>query len=135
MPWRRKVDDRAAEAGDECGRAAGAEPVGIETGGFDQGKGLLELRELGLGDEAVGFVRGEQMGGDAFKPERRLDGEAGEKRGQAGKAGALAAHAGVDFKLDGERADTEVGGTRGGLEHVEMAGSQTTGVRRCSTMA
>ena len=60
---------------------------------------------------AVGFVGGEEMRHHAFKPQRRAWPEAREDCGEIAEASALAAHAGVNLKMDGHGTGLRSGGT------------------------
>ena len=109
-------------AGEQRGGGADVEPLGKEAGGGDAAHGFVEARELRLCDLAVGFVGGEKMRHHALKPQRRAGAEAREDLGEIAGADALAAHAGVDFKVDGQRAWLRSGGAGGGEKLVELPG-------------
>ncbi len=97
-----QLSDGSRLAGEQRGGVADVEPLGKEAGGGDAAHGFIEERKLRLRDLAVGFVGGEEMRHHALKPERRTGAKARENCGQIFGAGALAAHAGVDFEMDGQ---------------------------------
>ena len=109
-----QLGDGGGLAGEQRGRGADVEPFGKKAGCRDAAHGFVKASELRLRHLAVGFVGGEEMGHDAFKPERRTGAEAGEDAGEIAEACALAAHAGVDLKMDGHGACLRSGGARGG---------------------
>ena len=75
-----------------------------------------------MGGDAVAFVGGEEVRHDAFEPEGRLGPEAREEWGKVVEADALAAHAGIDFKVNGKGASAQPGGVCGGFKIVELRG-------------
>jgi hypothetical protein len=62
------------------------------------------------------------MSHDAFKAERRAGAKTREDGGEVGEAGALAAHAGIDLKVDGQRIWLRSGSASSGLKRVELPG-------------
>ncbi len=99
-----EVGDDGRLAGEQRGGRADIEPLGEEARGGDAAHGFVEARKLLLRRLAIGFVGGEEMRHDALKPQRRAGTEAREDCGEIAGADALAAHAGVDFKMDGHGA-------------------------------
>ena len=117
---RGEIGDDARLAGEQRGGVADIEPLGEEARGGDAAQRFVEARELLLRHLAVGLVGGEEMRHHAFKPQRRAGTEAREDCGELAGPDALAAHAGVDLKMDGQRAGLRAGGARGGLQFVEL---------------
>ena len=91
-------------------------------------KHFVEARELRLRRLAVGFVGGEEMRHHAFKAERRARAEARKDRGQIAGQHALAAHAGVDLKMNGQRARRAPAARAAASNSSSCQSSQATGV-------
>ena len=117
---RGQVGNDGRLAGEQRGGRADVEPLGEKGGGGDAAHGFVKARELLLGCLAVGFVGGEKMRHHAFKAQRRARTEAREDLGEIAGADALAAHAGVDFKVDGHGTGLRSGGAGGGEKLVEL---------------
>ena len=66
-------------------------------------------------------------------------GDSGPKRASSGArlvdARALAAHAGIDFEVNGKRTGAQPGGVRGGFKIVDLRGFPDDRVSRCWTTA
>ena len=90
-------------AAKQSGGAADVEPFdarGCRSERFERG---FKASKLFGGDATVGLVGREEMGHHAFKEQRRIGGEALEHSGGFLGCNALAAHAGVDFKMNRNR--------------------------------
>ena len=117
---RGKVGDDGRLAGEQRGGCADIEPLGEEACGGDAAHGFVEARKLLLCCLAVGFVGGEEMRHHAFKAQRRAGTEAREDCGEIAGADALAAHAGVDFKMDGTEPCCEPAARAAARQLVEL---------------
>ncbi len=72
----------------------------MKAGGADAAKSVFHAVELIVGDSFVGLVGGKEMGHHAFEAQWRIAVKAREKRRERFRIGSLAAHAGVDFKMN-----------------------------------
>ncbi len=80
------------------------DPVGSETEGGDGGDGLLEDGALGAGLEGVGDLGRGEVGHQAGEAKLGTRCDEVEESAEVGAdADALAGHAGVDLKVNGER--------------------------------
>src|SRR5271166_5949203 len=95
--------------------------------GADACERFIEAGELGRRGFAVSFVGCVEVGHHGFEAQRRAWGEAREERGQIVEGRALAAHAGVDFEMDGHGRGRQAVGAGEVLELVEMPGLPDNG--------
>ena len=130
MPWRAaKSATMRGLTGQQSGGCADIEPLGKESRGGDAAHGFVEARKLLLRRYAVSLVGGEEMRHDAFEAKRRAGLEAREDCGELAGPDALAAHAGVDFKMDGHGARLRArSASSGEISSSSCQGSHATGV-------
>ena len=93
---------RAGLAGEQRGRVADVEPLREQPGSGDARENAVEARELLLRCLAVGFIGGEQMRHHGFKAQRRARRKARIDRREFTGQNALAAHTGVNLKMNRE---------------------------------
>ncbi len=107
-------------SGEGGGGVADVEPGGVMAAGADLGDEGFELLELGGGGLAIGFVGGVEVGHQAIETEGRSGVEAGQDGFEFREGDALAAHAGVEFEMNGNGMRRGECGVGGRFEFVEL---------------
>src|SRR4051794_5538629 len=90
----------------------------MDTGRLDRDERIVQARKLIFCDAAVSFVCGEEMRHHSFESKWEVTTKAREEIRKLIGLYALAAHAGVDFEMNGDGSDTE--GAGGFFKKIEL---------------
>ncbi len=107
--------------GQQCRGIAHVEPLGKVARGGDARQRRVQARKLVRRHAAVGFIGGKQVRHHRFQLQRRAGREARQQRRQPVGSGALAAHPGINFKMNGQASRVQPRGLRGRFQFLADA--------------